>query len=168
MTVPDLAAARSTWNGTDTTSREILAPGRIPVTWPRLRRRVFLVRAQPSRDLAACRTARAGLYEKAFARLQRSRGPGPDGMDFREHSQTRRRMYNEQARTASAGDDRHEQDRRSPAPRAPGAPLRADVQHGGRSLEGDLGAFLRDRIVARDDLRPRARAGVGAAIASPR
>ena len=83
VTVTDLAAARSTWNGTDLVQpgdpRALGAPRRPGGR----RRRPISRRSSPSHRAILERVARprAGLYEKAVARLQRSRGAGAGGMD---------------------------------------------------------------------------------------
>ena len=83
MTVYDLAAARSTWNGTDLSSREILAPWAHPGD---------LARAMPSdfssfapSHLAILQRAarpRAGLYEKAVAAYSEPAVPEPTEWTF--------------------------------------------------------------------------------------
>ena len=83
MTVADLAAARSTWNGTDLTSREILASwghpenlaGATPADFSSFvpNHRAILERAA---------RPRAGLYEKALGSYSDPAVPDPVGWAF--------------------------------------------------------------------------------------
>ena len=82
VTVSDLAAARSTWNGTD-----LIEPGD-PRAVGASRRpggcnagRLFVVRSQPSRHLGASGAAPRRPLRKGRGRLQRSGGAGAGGMD---------------------------------------------------------------------------------------
>ena len=70
VTVADLAAARSTWNGTDATSREILAPWAYPGDLAAALPTDFSSFV-PSHRVIVQHAARprAGLYEKALAAL---------------------------------------------------------------------------------------------------
>ena len=83
VTVNDLAAARSTWNGTDMTSREILAPwarpgdlaGATPADFSSFVPNHCAILERAARP-------RAGLYEKALASYSDPAVPDPVGWAF--------------------------------------------------------------------------------------
>ena len=83
VTVADLAAARSTWNGTDKTSREILAPWGHPENLAVATPADFSSFVPNHRAiLERAARPRAGLYEKALGSYSDPAVPDPIGWAF--------------------------------------------------------------------------------------
>jgi eukaryotic-like serine/threonine-protein kinase len=145
VTVTDLAAARSTWNGTDMTSREILAPwahpgdlaGATPADFSS-----FVPNNRPILEHAA--RPRAGLYEKAIGAYNDPAVPDPKGWAFESTAQAPVfRVFKPGSippRTTDMGGSGF-----NPTG-APGGPLELIFNTATAPWRGDLGAFLRDRI----------------------
>ncbi len=147
VTVRDLSAVRSTWNGTDPTSREILAP------WGYLR------------DLAGARVAefsdfipsdagildhvarpRTGLYEKAVGRYDDPNVPEAAEWTFRDLNvpMMMNKPNNQGLLPAYMTDVRRIGTASAPASTAA---LELTFRTGTAPWGGDLGAFLRDNLL---------------------
>ncbi|MFI5459906.1 MAG: serine/threonine-protein kinase [Isosphaerales bacterium] len=152
VTVADLAAVRSTWNGTDRESQEILSPWPYP---PDLASAtpVALSPFLPNREAILRQVAqpRAGLFEKAIAAYPAPAIPEPAGWVFEHAAQSGavpldRALLPPHLRKMGGGGTVA---RGAPAPTAPPAGtdnLELTFNTETRPWEGDLGAFLRDRL----------------------
>jgi serine/threonine-protein kinase len=154
VTVANLAAARRVWKGTERESQEILAPWPYPADLADatpMALKPFL----PNREAILRQVAqpRAGLYEKAIGAFSAPAIPEPAGWVFERGAQTPivppggvllpHQLAKKGARGTTA--------RGIPAPALP--PVGADNVELTFSTEmppwqGDLGAFLRDRLPA--------------------
>ena len=164
MTVADLAAARSTWNGTDLASREILAPwGHTWRSGEGNARGILDVRAEPSCHCCGTRARpRAGLYEKALGSYSEPAVPEPIGWAFESVARRRAmRPIRDGLLPPTMTDMRS--NRCQSGGSSSGRPLELIFNTETAPWRGDLGAFLRDQDHAGDDVRPGAGAGVGAA-----
>ena len=160
VTVKDLAGARSTWNGTDKLSREILAPwghrGDLAEAMP-----ADFVSFVPSYRavLKAAARPRKGLYEKALGAYSEPAVPEPDASEWSFAAGTGRAVLRSlKPGHASPRDDRHDPSSR-PRARATGGSIRDDVQDGFRSLEGRPGCISARSAFTGDDLCQGAGAG---------
>jgi serine/threonine protein kinase len=148
VTVYDLAAARSTWNGTDLSSREILAPWAHPGDLAGARPSDFSSFA-PSHLAILQRAARprAGLYEKAVAAYSEPAVPQPAEWTFQGIEQPLKN--NAPGRDGLVRADMAEWRRTDGGfARAAGsnAALELTFKTDAAPWRGDLGAFLRDRL----------------------
>jgi serine/threonine-protein kinase len=146
VTVTDLAAARSTWNGIDSSSREILAPWAHPGD---------LAAATPadfssfvpnhSAILERAARPRAGLYEKAVGAYSDPAVPDPVGWAFEGTTQGPVLRSIDKPGLLPPEMTNMRATGYNPT-RAPAGPLELVFETNVGPWGGDLGAFLRDRI----------------------
>jgi len=154
VTVADLAAVRSTWNAADPESQEILSPWPYP---PDLADAtpVALTPFLPNREAILRQVAqpRAGLFEKTVAAYPAPAVPEPVGWAFERAAQSgavpldRALLPRELARMGAGGTVA----RGVPAPAVPPAGtdnLELTFNTETPPWQGDLGAFLRERLTA--------------------
>ncbi len=148
VTVGDLAAARSTWNGTDKLSREILASwghrGDLAGATP-----ADFASFVPSHRAVLKRAARPrmGLYEKALSAYSEPAVPEPDASEwsFAQQVQGARLLSAPKPGAGrSKNNDMNESGVRAPV--TPGGPFELTFRTDFDPWKGDLGAFLRDRL----------------------
>ena len=154
VTVKDLAAARSTWNGTELSSREILASwghsGDLATTLPaNFARYVESHRAVLNRAA----TPRAGLYEKAVGSYGDPAVPEPAEWTFvsPEEAPAFRSFKPGSLKPGSGVLPPEMTDMRSTGYRptqgaVSGAAFELNFRTDAAPWQGDLGAFLRDRL----------------------
>ena len=150
VTVGDLAAARSTWNGTDKLSREILAPwghrGDLAGATP-----ADFASFVPSHRAVLQRAARPrmGLYEKALSAYSEPAIPEPDASEWL-FAPVREAPSFRQLKPGELPPETTELTRNgygAPArPAGPGGPAEMTFRTDVVPWKGDLGAYLRDRL----------------------
>jgi eukaryotic-like serine/threonine-protein kinase len=155
VTIPDLAAVRSTWNRAERDSREILAP------WPDTADPAAIVPADlspfvPDREMILRQVAqpRAGLFEKALGEYASPAIPEPAGWALERPAQSQRgavRANPVAARPVTEGKATPAKKSALSTPRfGPSAPDTLDLSFDTQAppWNGDLGAFLRDRLTS--------------------
>jgi serine/threonine-protein kinase len=154
ITVGDLAAVRSTWSGTDQGSHEILAPWPLPADLAAATPEV-LAWFLPNRTALLNQVARprSGLFEKTVAEYRAPAIPEPIGWAVDSRFVTRATR----ARPTFRGPDRQAGGPRVPPapnevsggpPGATGGVVELTMSTSDSAWNGDLGAFLQDRLSA--------------------
>jgi serine/threonine-protein kinase len=153
VVVGDLAAVRSTWNGTDPNSQEILLPWPQPPD-PAEVTPEFIRPFLPDRTASlgqAAGTPRAGLFEKTIGSYLGPVVPQPRGwaLDARPEPREGGSVRSRFAPGVRVIDDSPKAAPVYPPPRAaelPGGVRELVMNTADPNWNGDLGAFLRDRV----------------------
>ncbi len=147
VTVNDLGEARSTWNGTDRSSREILAPwahagvlaGATPADFSSFARSHLAV-------LHCAARPRAGLYEKAVASYSEPAVPEPAAWTFRGTEATAGSVPANQGLLPAHMTDVQRFGLGKPPAAGSDSAFELTFKTDTAPWRGDLGAFLRDRL----------------------